>query len=289
MRFALFGNATNDMPDVYANGLTFHFEERGSGVPLFLLHGFTGQSESWSTTIEILKGKYRTIAIDLVGHGRTDAPADVSRYAFSQATCDLADIGSCVGIRQAVWLGYSMGGRLALGVALRHPEIVSALILESASPGIADSAEREQRRVADELLASRIESGGVPAFVAEWESLPIWQSQRSLTPIHIERQRSNRLANRANGLAGSLRGMGAGAQKPFWDNLALLQTPTLLIAGELDAKFVDIAARMVSMMPAAQLQVVPGAGHAVHLEQPALFAEAVSRFITQHANVAVGN
>lgn len=277
------------MPDIRVNELTFHVEECGSGKPLILLHGFSGQSASWTTTLDHLKGRFRTIAIDLIGHGRSDAPPDASKYAFSRAIGDLVEIACQLHVSQAAWLGYSMGGRLALGIGLRHPEIVTAMILESASPGIADPLEREMRRVADGRLASRIELGGVPAFVSEWESLPMWESQRSLSQDFIERQRSIRLGNRPIGLAGSLRGMGVGAQDPLWSDLNRLTAPTLLIAGALDPKFVDIATRMDSMMPAAKLLIVPGAGHAVHLEQPALFVNAVARFAAQRSAIAAGS
>jgi 2-succinyl-6-hydroxy-2,4-cyclohexadiene-1-carboxylate synthase len=271
------------VPSIRANGLTFHYEDQGAGDPVVFLHGFTGQSASWTTITNLVSETQRTIAIDLIGHGRTDAPRDVSRFAYSQAIDDLAAILAKLELRCATWVGYSMGGRLALGIALRYPEIVSGLILESASPGIADVQKREARRQADELLADEILARGVREFVARWEALPMWESQLEMPIERQKRQRDIRLQNRAEGLAGSLRGMGTGAQDSHWEGLAELQAPTLVIAGERDAKFAEIATRMAGQAPNAELVIVPNAGHAVHLEQPESYAAHIARFVATDA------
>ncbi len=271
------------VPSIRVNRLSFHYEDQGAGDPVVFLHGFTGQSASWETITDPVRETKRTIAIDLIGHGRTDAPRDVSRFAYSQAIDDLAAILAKLELRCATWVGYSMGGRLALGVALKYPEIVSGLILESASPGIADVQEREARRQADELLADEILAIGVREFVARWEARPMWESQLQLPIERRTRQRDIRLQNRAEGLARSLRGMGAAAQDSLWEGLGELQAPTLVIAGARDAKFAEIATRMAVYAPNAELVIVPNAGHAVHLEQPEIYAAHVARFVATHA------
>jgi 2-succinyl-6-hydroxy-2,4-cyclohexadiene-1-carboxylate synthase len=268
------------MPFIRSNGVNFSYQESGTGDPLFLLHGFTGRAESWRPIMERLNGSFRTIAIDLIGHGETDAPVDASRYAFSSALDDLAQLAATLGIENAAWLGYSMGGRLALGLALRQPSLVSSLILESASPGCADSVARRRRQIQDDALATDIEQRGVAAFVADWERLPLWQSQSRLSAEIIEAQRTIRLGNRVSGLAGSLRGMGSGAQDSLWNTLPSLQPPTLVVAGALDSKFTEIASRVRSNIPQATLHIAPDAGHAVHLERPELFTEVVRHFLS---------
>jgi 2-succinyl-6-hydroxy-2,4-cyclohexadiene-1-carboxylate synthase len=273
------------MPSVRANGVSFHYDEQGAGEPLIFLHGFTGQSASWTAVIDFASLTHRTIAIDLIGHGRTDAPRDTSRYAFDQAVNDLAAVVTKLELRRSAWVGYSMGGRVALGVAQRYPEIVSALILESASPGISNDREREARTKADELLADQILAGGVREFVAKWEALPMWESQQRVPSERRERQREIRLQNRAEGLAGSLRGMGSGAQASLWGDLNELHVPTLVIAGERDTKFAGIATRMSKLMRNAELWIAPNTGHAVHLEQPASYAARVVQFAEKHAPV----
>ena len=271
----------HEMSIVRVNGIDFHVEDHGSGTPLVLLHGFTGSSASWSPLIRDLAGLRRVIAIDIIGHGASSAPEDPSHYVFEQALHDLAEVTAQLGIARAAWLGYSMGGRLALGMAVDHPERVSSLILESATAGIQHEKERLQRVEADQELATRIEEVGIEAFVEEWERLPIWESQRTLPAEVLQFQREIRLRNRAVGLANSLRGMGQGAQPSYWDRLDEIDVPVLLIAGALDRKFVGIAGQMGIRIADAELSVVPDAGHAVHLERPGEFLEAVREFLAK--------
>jgi len=270
---------------VFANDLKFHVESQGNGEPLVLLHGFTGRTDSWLEIIGCLAKCHETIAIDLVGHGASDIPADSSRYDFHLALDDLAEICHKLDLARASWLGYSMGGRLALGLALRHPRLVTSLILESASPGIENGGDRGARRKADELLAARIERSGIETFVDEWEALPMWASQRLLPVATRQRQHAIRLGNSSIGLAGSLRGMGVGVQPSYWHELNQLSCPVLLVAGSLDAKFASIASQMSQSIPKSELDIVPGAGHAVHLEQPAAYAERVLRFLAKNSSV----
>ena len=118
--------------------------------------------------------------------------------------------------------------------------------------------------------------------------LPMWSSQQGLPPQLLAEQRALRLGNRARGLAGSLRGMGTGAQESFWDHLREIDKPVLIIAGGLDAKFKAIARDMHDAMPASQIAIVANAGHAVHLEQPEIFASLVARVLAQTDDSAPG-
>ena len=270
------------MDFVDVNGVTFRVEERGRGDPLVLLHGFTGAIESWSSIRDDLARDRRVIAIDLIGHGESGAPDDPRRYAFHKALDNLAAIVEKWGFQHASWVGYSMGGRLALGLALRFPHLVSSLILESATAGIADAQERATRRMRDATLAQQIESGGIERFVEAWERLPMWESQRLLPAVVLDRQRQVRLRNRAIGLANSLRGMGQGSQPSMWHRLDQLRVSTLLIVGEYDRKFYEIGELMRSRIAAASLLVVPAAGHAVHLERPELYVGAIRAFLSLH-------
>jgi 2-succinyl-6-hydroxy-2,4-cyclohexadiene-1-carboxylate synthase len=271
-----------EMSVVRANGVDFQVEDRGNGPPLVLLHGFTGSAASWSPVSCDLASSHRVIAIDIIGHGASSAPVDRSRYTFQQALQDLAEVTAQLGITRASWLGYSMGGRLALGMALDYPDLVSSLILVSATAGIHDEHERHQRTEADQAIARRIEATGVEAFVDEWERLPIWESQRTLPDEVSRAQRDIRLGNRAVGLANSLRGMGQGVQPSYWDRLGEIEAPVLLMVGALDRKYVGIAGQMGVRIVDATLSVVPGAGHAVHLERPHEFVDDVRTFLARY-------
>jgi 2-succinyl-6-hydroxy-2,4-cyclohexadiene-1-carboxylate synthase len=263
------------------NGIDFHVEDHGNGPPLVLLHGFTGSGASWAPVGRDLAGDHRVIAIDLIGHAASSAPVDPLRYVFDRALHDLAALTAQLGIARASWLGYSLGGRLALGMALDYPERVSSLILVSATAGIHDEHERHQRAEADEVMARRIEEAGVEAFVDEWELLPIWESQRTLPDEASRVLRDIRLGNSAIGLANSLRGMGQGSQPSYWERLGEIESPILLMAGALDRKYVGIAGQMGVRIADARLSVVPGAGHAVHLERPREFIEDVRAFLAR--------
>lgn len=261
------------------DGLLLHVERAGDGPPLVLLHGFTGATTTWTSLLPRLAAEHRTLAIDLPGHGRSSAPANPGRYALTRFAGDLPRVLDALGIDRVALLGYSMGGRAALRAALRAPDRIAALVLESTSPGIADPARRAERRAADRALADEIERDGVPAFVSRWEALPLWASQHALPASARERLRAQREANDGAGLANSLRGAGAGEDEPVLAQLGAFASPVLLVAGALDVAYVGAAGEMARAFPNARLTVVPDAGHAVHLERPDELSGAVLEFL----------
>lgn len=267
------------MPFFEVEETRYHFVVAGSGEPLLLLHGFTGCAANWQDGMRRLDNKRRVFAIDLPGHGQTRAPNDVAQHALpfiAKQTSAFIDavIGEPVHL-----LGYSMGGRLALCVALNHPDCIKTLLLESASPGLAAEAERQARIASDEALAQRIERDGIERFVDEWERLPLFASQRQAPEEARRRLRKLRLQNDPAGLAHSLRGMGTGAQPPLWDRLHEWAKPALLITGALDTKFVEINRQMAQRMTNATHHIVANAGHAVHFEQPETYTTLVKDFL----------
>jgi 2-succinyl-6-hydroxy-2,4-cyclohexadiene-1-carboxylate synthase len=238
----------------------------GVASTLLLLHGFTQTRQSWRRTIAALDGRYtRTVAPDLPGHGQLTERRPVSLAATLAYLAALVDVPHVLG-------GYSMGGRIALHAALARPRLVERLVLAGASPGLAEEAERAQRRAADEALADRIEAIGVEAFAAEWggQELFAGQPERVAAAAHADR-----LRNTAHGLAAALGGLGTGVMPPLWDRLAELAMPVTLVVGERDAKFRAIAGRMAPAIPSCRVVVVDGAGHAVQLEQPEVVAAAI--------------
>ena len=205
-----------------------------------------------------------------------------------RAAADLVALVRRLGHERAAWLGYSLGGRTALQLVTDHPEAVEALILEGASPGIAGDDERAARVRNDEAMAERIERDGVEAFVDTWERVPLFASQLSLQAGTRAAIRATRTANTATGLANSLRGMGAGAQDPLLDRIVGITVPTLLIAGALDTKYVEIARDMARTMPDATMHAIEGAGHAAHLERPEAFQRPLLEFLRRAYPARVG-
>ena len=259
-----------------------HVESAGEGPDVVLLHGFTGSTQSMRDVATALARHFHTLSVDLVGHGRSDAPDALEAYALPRCTRQVAAVLDTLAPRRAHLLGYSMGGRVALALCAAQPERVASALLVGASAGIADANARAERRRRDAALAERIERDGVPCFVDAWMAQPLFESQRRrLSAAQLAAARAQRLDNRAKGLANSLRAMGAGAQEPLHDRLATLHTPVCLVAGEDDARFRAIAADLAGRMPAARVQEVPAAGHAAHLENPRAFLRIARRFFDE--------
>lgn len=261
------------------NGVRYAVQAVGRGQPLVMLHGFSGSSGDWSLFVPFFAQHFKVITIDMLGHGETDSPTDPMRYALKHIRRDLTTIIEDLCDQPAHLLGYSMGGRIALILALYHSKLFRSVILESATPGIALEEDRIDRKESDEDLAERIEQLGIEAFVEEWEALPLWDTQRHLPAETLQRQREIRLANNPIGLANSLRGYGTGVQASEWDNLYTLDMPVLLLTGALDEKFTHIAQQMCSQIPYAHHVAVPRVGHNVHLENPRAFANHVLEFL----------
>ena len=266
---------------ILVNNVFINVEEHGSTgrPPLVLIHGFTGSAASWGPHLETLASYgFRVIALNMLGHGQSDVPQNAQRYTIEHCQTDILALLATLNVRksEAILLGYSMGGRIALYTAFSG--FFRALILESASPGLADPLERAQRRNSDAQLATRIEHNGIAAFVEYWEHLPLFASQQRLSHAQRQALHEQRLHNSASGLANSLRGVGTGMQPALQERLATLSLPVLLIAGILDTKFCTIARQMAQALPDAQLHIVPAAGHTVHLEQPDIFDQIVKDF-----------
>ena len=262
-------------------GAELNVEMTGRGPALVALHGFTGSVQTWQSFSEAAKTGFTVVAVDLPGHGASDSPEDSRLYTMGRHVRALAEILDQLELERVAWLGYSLGGRIALSAAVALPERTTALVLESASTGIASEEERQQRIREDETLADWIVEVGVQRFVEYWESLPLWNSQKRLPAVILDSLRSQRLGNNRCGLANSLRGVGTGAQPPLHDRLKEITAPALLVAGEEDEKFSGIAREMHRSIPTSRLETVAEAGHAVHLEQLEIFSRAVTGFLEE--------
>lgn len=244
----------------------------GDGPSVLFLHGFTGRGSDWSPFLPAVHATgYRTVVVDLLGHGRSDAPRDPARHAVERQATDLATILRQAEAAPAVVVGYSMGARIALRLAVAEPRVVAGLFLESPSAGIAGSADRSARLAADLELADRLERDGLEAFLRAWEANPLFAGEHRLRQVRRDRIHRARARNRVEGLAASLRGAGQGAMEPLHERLAAIATPTRVVAGELDPAGAARARAIAEAVPGAILTVLPRRGHAPHRESPALF------------------
>lgn len=263
-----------------ADGLELSVSVRGSGTPLLLVHGFGGASGTWGEPALAYLSGHRVLAVDLLGHGASDDSGSAKRVRLEPVLDDLTRVLDVAGVRSCPWVGYSMGGRIALAAAVLHASRVTHVVLESASPGIADERERADRRARDQELATRIERVGVEAWAEEWEQQPLFTGRTGAAWPSAAAFVALRRANRATSLAAWLHGMGSGVQPAFWDRLTRIDVPTLLLTGGRDRKYTEIAGRMSRMLPRAEQVVVPRAGHTVHLETPADWGRAVAGFLS---------
>ena len=243
-----------------------HAEERGTGPRLVLAHGFTQTSHVWGGMDDDLARDHQVVAVDMPGHGRSAAV----RSTLVDGALQLGAVGG-----RAAYLGYSMGARFCLHLALARPHLVDSLILISATAGIEGSEERLDRLRSDGALADRLDpidadrpGQPVEEFLRAWMDNPMFSGIEPGADGLPER-----LANTGPGLASSLRWAGTGTQLPLWGKLGRLTMPVLVVAGGDDVKFSQLGHRLADAVGAgASLAVVPHSGHAPHLQHPALVA-----------------
>lgn len=234
-------------------------------APLVLLHGFTQTGRAWDAVRAALAGGRETIAPDLRGHGGAAGARPIDAASL------VADVLALAPPRFAL-AGYSMGGRLALRVALAAPDRIAGLGLISTTAGIEDPIAAARRRCADDALAGELERDGIAAFAERWAALALWDGQSEAVRAAARRER---LGQDPAGLAASLRGFGAGAMVPVWDRLDELRMPALVVCGDRDARFRAIGERLASTLPDARLAILARAGHALALEAPDALAQAL--------------
>ena len=263
-----------------ADPYRLHYEYRGSGrdtdPALLFLHGFTGSGRDWVETVEALPD-CRCVLVDLPGHGLSaGCPPDL--YPMPQAVLALLSVLDDLCVGQCIPVGYSMGGRLALYLALTHPDRCRALVVESGSPGLESAQERENRREWDEVKASDLERQGLDAFLEDWYRQPLFHSIRrneARFAMLMERRRNND----AVGLTRSLHLMGTGSQPSLWTHLPGIRFPWLAVAGELDSRYRKTMQDMVSLSENGRLVTIPDAGHNTHFENPEAFSRALREFL----------
>jgi 2-succinyl-6-hydroxy-2,4-cyclohexadiene-1-carboxylate synthase len=241
---------------------------RGDGPRLVFAHGFTQTSNSWKPIAEqFVANGYESVVVDLPGHGAS-TNGDVYLRDAAQMLVEMCG--------EAVYVGYSLGGRLCLHAAATKAGVVQGLALIGASPGIADEGERASRRAADDRMADHIVEIGVDAFLDDWLARPLFAA------LTVDPEaRADRTRNTPQGLAASLRHAGTGAQDSLWPCLGELAMPVLAIAGELDTKFAEIGRRIADAVRDGRFVEVPAAGHAAHLQSPQHLADILKGWLAE--------
>ncbi|GIW16493.1 MAG: alpha/beta hydrolase [Tepidiforma sp.] len=248
------------MPFVERDGVRIFYEAAGEGPPVLLSHGYSATSRMWRGQVEALAPRYRIITWDMRGHGQSDSPDDPALYSEAATVGDMAAILDALGIDTAVIGGLSLGGYMSLAFHLAHPGRVRALMLFDTGPGYRNPAGREAWNRTAEARAVAFETRGLDALGSGAE-------------VRIAQHRS------AKGLALAARGMLAQFDSRVIESLEGIRVPTLVLVGEKDEPFLGATDYMAAKIPGAQKVVIPGAGHAANIDNPAAFNAAVEAFL----------
>ncbi|MBI4304413.1 MAG: alpha/beta fold hydrolase [Chloroflexi bacterium] len=254
------------MPKAFLNGINLYYEDNGSGFPIIFTHGYAGTTKSWQGQVAAFSKKYRFITYDMRGHGQTDAPADLSKYALEYLIEDIYQLLRHLGIKKAVVGGLSLGGYLTLHFYRQHPDMAAAIILMGTGPGYRTPEKAKDWNETRLECAKILETGGIKAFMASKYSAEDYYT----APDVMMKHNPKGLANISRGLM----------QNPWGlDILPTIKVPTLVVCGERDANFLTATDYMVSKIPGAQKAIIAGAGHGVNIDQPQLFESTVLGFL----------
>ena len=252
--------------------------------PLLFLHGFMGDCHEFDEIISLLSEEFYCLAVDLPGHGKTRTTGEDKHYRMENIARASIEFLDALDIDRCISIGYSMGGRLALYLALHFPKYFDRVVLESASPGLKTQEEREARVRKDLKLAQELEVEDLSSFLNRWYSQPLFSSMKKYPGF--SKMLAQRLQNNAFELSKSLRNLSTGLQPSLWNALRENSVPLLLLVGELDEKFIGINTEMVSSCKFGRLEIVRNCGHNIHLESPISFARRIRHFVTPDGSLA---
>jgi len=260
------------------NNYQFYYSLTGSKhqPAILLLHGFMGNCQDFSIIISLLSEKFYCIAVDLPGHGKTKVLGGEDCYNMPNTAQALIGLLDNLKIEKCFLFGYSMGGRLALYMSLYFPERFNKVVLESSSPGLQNTQQRQQRLQADLALAKELEKSNLKDFLLTWYNQPIFQSLKEHPDFDDLIKR--RLDNNSMELAKSLRNLGIGNQPSLWEKLDKNTISMLLLVGEYDHKFIKINLEMAKLSPQAAVTIVPKTGHNIHIENQNKFVRLLQNF-----------
>lgn len=246
---------------------------------LILLHGFISDHTTFHLVEDALNNQaLNVIKVDLPGHGQDKTNHDIE-WNMTFIAEQIKALIDYYELKNVYLHGYSMGGRVALSFAVHYPNVLNGLILESASPGIEDPTEKENRKNVDIERADYIQQVGIEQFVEEWSQLPLFNSQSNLKSDERNRIKNMRLSQSPIGLSKALTDYGTGSQPSYWHKLEHLTIPVCIIVGEQDEKFINIGNKMKQSIKKSKFHVINNAGHTIHVEQPSKFDTIIIEFI----------
>jgi 2-succinyl-6-hydroxy-2,4-cyclohexadiene-1-carboxylate synthase len=256
----------------------YHSKGERHHPPLVCLHGFMGAGADWLQIAEVWAHHFFCLMPDLPGHGHNTHLPISQPLDFDVVVQDLQIFLEQLNLDRVSLVGYSLGGRIALYAALKFPQKIRALVLESCHAGITDEQTRRDRAEVDDQQAEALLAQGMETFVEQWYELDLFSTLKSHPRLLME-IKAQRKKNDPRWVAKIIKELSPGRQPPLWEKLGLLPMPVLLIAGGLDSKYAELVVKMGKQMPEATVEIIPEVGHNVHLENPAQFAEVVTVFL----------
>ena len=249
------------MPKLNRDGIQIYYEVHGAGPPLLLTHGYSSTSAMWQGQIEALSKRHKLVLWDMRGHGQSDYPDDPAAYSEALTVADMAALLDEVGARSAIVGGLSLGGYMALAFYRAHPERVRALLIIDTGPGFKKDEAREAWNKRAYETAERLEREGLAVLKS------------------LSRERSDAAHRDASGLTRAARGLLTQRDARVIELLPNVKVPSLIVVGADDAPFLAASDYMAAKIPAAKKVVIPAAGHAVNIDQPQAFIDAVLPFL----------
>jgi len=255
-----------------------HYKIEGSGIPLILIHGFTGTNKSFDKLSNFLKQYFKIIKLDMIGHGLS-MDKDIKSYSFLQSIRYIEKIIKELHLKKVNILGYSLGGRLAMQFSIINQHKINKMILCSSSFGIKNKSERISRIKSDEKIITLLRNNNLEKFVNYWEAIPLWESEKKL-PVEIKnKHRIIRLNQKNEGLMLNLRHQGQGVQEFLGESLKNIKIKTLIMYGDNDLKYKFISKEMAEIIENSELSEVPNSGHNIILENPIYISQKIKNFI----------
>ena len=267
------------MPQANVNGIEIHYRETGEGFPVVFVHGYTGNSRNWALTVPALREQFRTISVDLRGHGLSEKPASEYDYALEVMASDVYELLKALDVAECVLVGHSMGGMVSQLLVLEHPEVVRALVLVDTAAEVPEGLLYDERRKQRERLVEIAQDQGMEA---------VFEEQLRVTPVHPALKENPRYIDiwREQFLMTSREAYIAGAQgmatrRSLLQELGAITVPTLVICGEHDEPFLEPSRQMHEAIPGSELVIIPGAGHGPQMETPGEFNRVLAEFLSR--------
>jgi pimeloyl-ACP methyl ester carboxylesterase len=265
-----------DMSHLSIKGLDIHYKEKGRGFPIVFIHGYTGNLRNWALQVREVAQRYRSISLDLRGHGLSVKPTQREDYSLELFAADVYGLLQTLAVPECYLVGHSMGGMVAQEFILRHPQMVRALVLVDTAADVPQGLPWQERARLLELARSE----GMEAVFEEMAHTPPLASQLAEeNPELIDVWREQFLMTSLEGYLYC--GQAIGSRRPLLDELSQIRVPTLVICGELDEPFLEPSQRMHQAIPGSELVIIPGAGHTPTLEKPLEFNEALLSFLAR--------